>query len=144
MKKFVGFKRILAILAVVILLTGMISISAFAQYRVGDPEHDFNYGNFDKTPIEHHERDLNFHQALEDTLRVAEEEGDIQLAEEIRQMMEAGIGSGTTISEGNWWIIAIGTAVIIGGIAAIIIVCKKKKKSEIADNEKKETKESEN
>ena len=36
---------------------------------------------------------------------------------------------GFTLSGGNWWIIGVGTAVILGGIAAIVIVNRKKKKT---------------
>ena len=86
MKKFIGLKRILAMLAVIISLTSMLSISAFAQRP---------------RPTR------------------------------------------TTISDGNWWIIAIGAVVIVGGVVAIIVASKKKNKCEISDS-KKETKGYEN
>ena len=86
MKKFIGLKRILTMLAVVISLTGMLSISVFAQRL---------------HPVR------------------------------------------ATISDGNWWIIAIGAVVIIGGVVAIIVTSKKKNKSGNS-NSKKETKDSEN
>ena len=85
MKKIIGLKRILVMLAVIISLTNMLSISAFAQRQ---------------KPV-------------------------------------------STISDGNWWIIAIGAVVIVGGVVAIIVASKKKNKSEILDS-KKETKDSEN
>ena len=86
MKKFIGLKRILAMLAVIISLTNMLSMSAFAQRP---------------RPTR------------------------------------------ATISDGNWWIIAIGAVVIVGGVVAIIVASKKKNKSEISDS-KKETKGYEN
>ena len=81
MKKFVGLKRILVMLAVIISLMGMLSISAFAQRP---------------RPTR------------------------------------------TTISDGNWWIIAIGAVVIVGGVVAIIVANKKKNKSEISDSKRKQ------
>ena len=90
MKKFVGFKRILAMFVVVISLTGMMSISAFAQQPMDSmtppPEIFYDYET-PKYDFEHPGHD--FKPPWFDLL-------------------------GTTISDGNWLIIAIGAAVVFG------------------------------
>ena len=109
MKKFIGLKRILAMLAVIISLMGMLSISAFAQQPMDSmtplPETFYAY-EFPKIDFE-------------------------------------ALLHGTTISDGNWWIIAIGAAVVfgLGGFFVGKAVGKKKKSSAASeevteDNEK--------